>query len=36
MVRRVVVFPAPLLPMSVTISPCSTLMVMPFSASMFP
>jgi len=35
-VRRVVVFPAPLLPMSVTISPCSTVSEIPFSASMFP
>jgi len=36
MVRKVVVFPAPLLPISVTISPFSTLMVIPLRASMFP
>ena len=35
-VRSVVVFPAPLLPMSVTISPFSTVSEMPFSAWMLP
>ncbi len=34
--RSVVDLPAPLEPMSVTISPSSTVIEMPFSASMFP
>ena len=36
MVRRVVVFPAPLLPMSVTISPFSTVSETPLRAWMLP
>ena len=34
--RRVVVFPAPLEPISVTTSPASTVSEMPFSASIAP
>ena len=36
MVRSVVVFPAPLVPMSVTTWPCSTEKVMPLTASILP